>query len=155
MNKANVFSGAFEYDDADPDGYRAGVVRVGSLAGGKYNVVKAFEVPPGQSICPYHYEYEEEGLFVLEGEVVGRDPAGEHPARRGDLICFPPGPDGAHKISNRDDRPAHMVMFSSSQEPAVAVYPDSDKIGVWTGRDADALMLRRADGHVEYYDGES
>jgi hypothetical protein len=56
MNKANVFSGPFEYDDTDPDGYRAGVVRVSSLAGGKHNVVKSFEVPPGESICPYHYE---------------------------------------------------------------------------------------------------
>jgi hypothetical protein len=36
----------------------------------------------------------------------------------------------------------------------VAVYPDSDKIGVWPGNDADRVMLRRADGHTGYYDGE-
>ncbi len=46
-------------------------------------------------------------------------------------------------------------MFSSAREPSVALYPDSDKIGVWPGNDADTLMLRRADGHVDYYDGES
>ena len=45
-------------------------------------------------------------------------------------------------------------MFSSAREPAVAVYPDSDKIGVWPGNDDDRVMLRRADGNVEYYDGE-
>jgi hypothetical protein len=45
-------------------------------------------------------------------------------------------------------------MFSSSREPAVAVYPDSDKIGVWPGGDEDKVMLRRADGQVPYYDGE-
>jgi hypothetical protein len=45
-------------------------------------------------------------------------------------------------------------MFSSAHEPAVAVYPDSDKIGVWPGRDQDVVMLRRAGGHVDYYDGE-
>ena len=36
-----------------------------------------------------------------------------------------------------------------------ADYPDSDKIGVWTGNERDDLMLRRADGHVPYYDGEA
>ena len=46
-------------------------------------------------------------------------------------------------------------MFSSSREPAVAVYPDSDKIGVWPGNDDDKVMLRRAGGHVDYYDGET
>jgi uncharacterized cupin superfamily protein len=154
MRKANVFSTPFEYDDTDPEAYRAGAVAVSSLAGGKENVIKAFEVPPGQSVCPYHYEYVEEWLLVLEGEVVVRDPEGEHSAQRGDLICFPPGPDGAHKVTNRADDMARVIMFSSSREPSVAVYPDSDKIGVWPGRDADTVMLRRAEGQVDYYDGE-
>jgi hypothetical protein len=46
------------------------------------------------------------------------------------------------------------MMFSSAREPAVAVYPDSDKIGVWPGNSADEVMLRRADGGVDYWDGE-
>jgi hypothetical protein len=46
-------------------------------------------------------------------------------------------------------------MFSSAREPAVAVYPDSDKIGVWPGRREDSVMLRRADGNVDYWEGES
>jgi hypothetical protein len=47
------------------------------------------------------------------------------------------------------------MMWSSSREPAVAVYPDSDKIGVWPGHEGDELMLRRADGAVDYWYGES
>ena len=47
------------------------------------------------------------------------------------------------------------MMFSSAREPAVAVYPDSDKIGVWPGEEHDVVMLRRSDGHVGYWDGES
>jgi len=46
-------------------------------------------------------------------------------------------------------------MFSSAREPAVAIYPDSDKIGIWPGNEADNVILRRADGHVDYWDGES
>jgi hypothetical protein len=45
-------------------------------------------------------------------------------------------------------------MFSSAREPSVAVCPDSDKIGVWPGNPDDTVMLRRADSHVDYYDGE-
>jgi hypothetical protein len=46
-------------------------------------------------------------------------------------------------------------MFSSAREPSVAVYPDSDKIGVWVPGGADNVMLHRADGRVPYYDQEA
>ena len=52
----------------DPPGYRAGVTRIGAAAGGKDLVIKEFEIPPGETLCPYHYEYEEEWLLVLEGD---------------------------------------------------------------------------------------
>jgi uncharacterized cupin superfamily protein len=61
---------------------------------------------------------------------------------------------GAHKVSNSSDMPARIMSFSSAREPSVAVYPDSDKIGVWPGTPDDTVMLRRADGAVEYFDGE-
>jgi uncharacterized cupin superfamily protein len=154
VHRANVFADEIEFDPQDPEGYRAGVARVGSAAGGKDLAVKAFELPPGQSVCPYHYEYEEEWLLVLEGGVLLRTPEGEQELGRGDLVCFAKGPSGAHKVTNASERPTRVLMFSSAREPAVAVYPDSDKIGVWPGNDDDRVMLRRADGHVGYYDGE-
>lgn len=154
MRRANVFDDKYEYDESDPAGYRAGVAPVGKTAGGEALAVKSFELPPGESVCPYHYEYEEEWLLVLDGVVVLRTPDGEHELGRGDLVRFAPGAAGAHKASNRSEQTARIVMFSSAREPAVAVYPDSDKIGVWPGDDADRVMLRRADGRVEYYDGE-
>jgi uncharacterized cupin superfamily protein len=92
---------------------------------------------------PYHYEYNEEWLLVVEGSIILRDTDGEHTLNRGDLVCFPPGPTGAHKIMNRSESPARTLMFSSSRVPAVSVYPDSNKIGVWPGNDADDLVFRR------------
>jgi uncharacterized cupin superfamily protein len=154
MNRPNVFNAEFEYDDSDPDGYRCGMARVGAQAGGRANTVKLYEIPPEQSLCPYHYEYEEEWLAVLDGEVRLRSPDGETTLERGALVCFPAGPEGAHKLANRADGTARVMMWSSSREPAVAVYPDSDKIGVWPGSEADAMMLRRQDGGIDYYDGE-
>ena len=155
MASPNIFSVEYEYDADDPDGYRRAMANLGRLAGGTENAVKAFEVPSGQSVCPYHYEYVEEWLLVLDGTVLLRAPEGERSLHRGDIVCFPAGPAGAHKVTNQDEATALLIMFSSSREPAVAVYPDSDKIGVWAGDDADKLMLRRTDGHVDYYDGEA
>jgi len=154
MRRANVFGDEPEFDKTDPEGFRAGMAPVGSKAGGKDLAIKVFELPPAQSVCPYHYEYEEEWLLVLEGDVTLRTSEGEQQVGRGDLVCFAAGPTGAHKVSNDSKRGARVLMFSSAREPAVAVYPDSDKIGVWPGNDADRVMLRRADGHVDYYDGE-
>jgi uncharacterized cupin superfamily protein len=153
--RPNVFRADFEYDESDPPGYRAGYTRVGEAAGGKDLSVKLYEVPPGETLCPYHYEYEEEWLIVLDGAISLRIPDGEDELERGDVVCFPAGPAGAHKVTNRGEATARLIMFSSAHEPAVAVYPDSDKIGVWPGNPDDKLMLRRADGHVDYYDGET
>ena len=112
-----------------------------------------YDLPHGASACPYHYEYEEEWLLVLEGAVVLRTPDGERTLERGDLVCFPPGPAGAHKVTNRSGSPARTLMFSSSRVPAVSVYPDSDKIGVWPGDEQNDLVFRR-DSAVPWSDGE-
>jgi uncharacterized cupin superfamily protein len=102
---------------------------------------------------PYHYEYEEEWLLVIDGSIVLRTPDGERILQRGDLVCFAPGPAGVHRIMNRSHSPARTLMFSSSRVPAVSVYPDSNKIGVWPGNEADALVFRR-DTAVPWSDDE-
>jgi hypothetical protein len=45
-------------------------------------------------------------------------------------------------------------MVSTRRLPAVAVYPDSDKIGVFTAGKAYTVMVRRESG-VDYWDGEA
>jgi uncharacterized cupin superfamily protein len=155
MDPVNVFTASYEYDEQDPEGYQSAMAVVGRMAGGRAIAVKAYLLPPGQSLCPYHYEYEEEWLLVLDGAaLVLRTPQGEHQLECGELVCFPPGPEGAHKVTNRGDASVRLLMFSSAREPAVAVYPDSDKVGVWPGNPDDNLMFRRPDGHVDYWDGE-
>jgi hypothetical protein len=44
-------------------------------------------------------------------------------------------------------------MFSSSRVPAVSVYPDSDKIAVWSGNEPDELIFKRATA-VKWSEGE-
>jgi deazaflavin-dependent oxidoreductase (nitroreductase family) len=75
--------------------------------------------------------------------VVVRGPDGEETLQRGDLTGFPAGPAGAHKVMNRSDVPARTLMFSCARVPAISVYPDSAKIGVWSGNGADDLVFTR------------
>jgi len=89
----------------------------------------------------------------LPGTVVLRAPDGEHTLNRGDLVRFPPGPAGAHKVMNRSDAPARTLLFSSSRGLAVSVYPDSDKIGVFPGDEENDLIFRR-DTAVPWAHGE-
>ena len=143
MDAVNIFSA--ENLDGRIDVARA----VGSTA----TVMFIYDLAPGRSSSPYHYEYEEEWLLVVDGTVVVRAPDGEHTLKRGDLVCFPPGPAGAHKLMNRSASPARTLMFSSSRVPAVSVYPDSDKIAVWPGHEPDELIFRRGSS-VPWSDGE-
>ena len=57
-------------------------------------------------------------------------------------------------LYNRTDEPVRVMMWSTVITPAATVYPDSDKIGIWTGNKADDLMVRRSGG-LEYFDGET
>jgi uncharacterized cupin superfamily protein len=155
LRRASFLSNSFDYDASDPDGYRSGVINVGKTIGADALAVKVFEIPAGQHLCPYHYEYEEEWLVVLDGVVRVRTPDGEETLERGEIVQFPSGPTGAHKVSSGGEATARIMMFSSAREPSVAVYPDSDKIGVWPGNADDQVILRRADGAVDYYDGET
>ena len=112
-----------------------------------------YDLEPGRSSCPYHYEYDEEWLLVIDGGIVIRTPDGEQTLARGDLVCFPAGAAGAHKVMNRSESPARVMMFSSSRVPAVSVYPDSDKIAVWSGDEADQAIFKRETA-VPYSEGE-
>jgi hypothetical protein len=45
-------------------------------------------------------------------------------------------------------------MFSNVVVPTATVYPDSDKVGLWTGDPETEVMVRR-DSVVDYYEGET
>jgi uncharacterized cupin superfamily protein len=153
MRRFNIFNATVSYEEDDPPGFRSGYANVASELGAEELAQKVYELPPGESMCPYHYEYVEEWLIVLEGRPTVRHPGGEDVLEPGDTVCFPSGPEGAHKVTNRTGERARLIMFSSGREPAVAVYPDSDKIGVWPGRKEDKIMVRRS-ADVDYWDGE-
>lgn len=154
MRRFNIAAPPFAYDPEDPDGFRAGMFRFGPDAGAQKTGTSIYELPPGQAICPYHYEYgEEEWLLVLEGRPTLRTPDGTEQLAPWDILCFPEGPAGAHSVRNDTDETARVMMYSTVSPTAVSVYPDSDKLGVWVGNPDDKLLFRRATA-LDYYDGE-
>jgi uncharacterized cupin superfamily protein len=156
MRRANIHRPDITHDEGDPEGYETGYDRLGPRIGASQMGATIYEMPPGQSICPYHYEYpEEEWLLVLEGAATLRHPGGEAELEPGDLVCFPSGPEGAHKVTNRAaEGNLRVLMLSTKPEVSIAVYPDSDKIGVYPGNQDDRLLVRRESG-VDYWDRET
>ncbi len=100
-----------------------------------------YDVDPGDSF-PYHYEYVEEWLLVIDGAVVVRVPDGERELGRGDILRFPPGPDGAHQITNRGTARARLLLWSKAALPGISVYPDTDAVGVWPDDDTEFYFKR-------------
>ena len=103
--------------DEHPEGYRHGRLKVAPLIGAATMTGSYYVLPPGQANCPYHYESDEEWLLVLEGRVTVRHPEGEDALGPGDLVCFPAGPDGAHKLTNAGDEPVRMLLVSTPTCP--------------------------------------
>ena len=154
MDRFNLHEATTQTDGDEPDGYRSGANRFGKQIGASTIGGTIYDLEPGQSICPYHFEYgDEEWLIVLTGHPTVRTPREETTLDPGDTVCFPKGPDGAHKVTNPPDADgtSRVLMLSTLNEPAVAVYPDSDKLGVFAG---DYRLLVKRDSGVDYWLGE-
>ncbi len=123
------------------------------FGGARNSLVSVYEIPPGKAAYPYHFHYKnEETFYILEGEGTLRTPEGERKVAAGELLFFPAGPEGAHKLTNRSETEKLVYIdFDVVHEIDVAVYPDSDKIGVW-GMGINRLYPQAE--NVDYYDGE-
>jgi uncharacterized cupin superfamily protein len=156
MKRINIAAPQFEYDAEDPAGFRSGMARLGKLLGGpEESGISVYELPPGQAVCPYHYEVgEEEWLLVLEGNPTLRHPEGADRLEPWDVVFFEKGAAGAHGIRNETEEPVRVLMFSTVVIPTATVYPDSDKVGIWTGDPEDDVLVRR-ESRVGYFDGEA
>jgi uncharacterized cupin superfamily protein len=154
MQRIRISDPIFSYDSADPEGFRSGMFRFGPEVGAQQTGASVYELPPGQAVCPYHYEYaEEEWVLALEGRPSVRTPEGTEQIEPFDVVFFPRGPAGAHQIRNDTDSAVRILMWSTVVYPAATAYPDSDKIAVWTGDKAENVMVQRS-SNVDYFHGE-
>ena len=142
-------------DEYAHDERRWRYAQIGPKLGAERAGATVYELEPGQRFWPYHYHYgNEEWLVVLRGRPTLRTPEGERELREGDVVCFPPGPEGAHTLWNDGGEAARFVIASTNNRPGIVVYPDSDKVGVRPGDGGpDHLNLPRS-AALDYWDGE-
>ena len=135
------------------EGYEYYRRRFVPFGGAKNSLVSVYEIPPHKSAYPYHFHHNnEETFYILSGEGVLRTPDGERKVSAGELLFFPTGPAGAHKLTNCSDTEKLVYIdFDVVHEVDITIYPDSDKIGVW-GMGINQLYPQAE--AVDYYDGE-
>lgn len=136
--------------------------RLSKSSGAKLLGYSLYRLRPGQQPWPFHFHHvNEEFFYVRSGRGQLRTQEGGRELKPGDAFACPPGPEGAHAIRNTGDGPLEYLALSTMQQPEVAEYPDSGKIGVMVGSplggDAAtrtrALAFRTADA-VDYLEGE-
>lgn len=137
-------------DHGEYEYYRRKFVPMG---GAKNALVSIYEIPPGKAPYPYHYHHKnEETFYILRGEGLLKTPEGERKVSAGQLLFFPTGPAGAHKITNTSETDNLVYIdFDVVHDVDIAVYPDSEKIGIW-GMGINELYPRNQ--QVDYYHGE-
>lgn len=115
--------------------------------------VSIYEIPPLKSAYPYHFHHKnEETFYIIRGEGVLKTPSGEKKVTSGDLLFFPSDSSGAHKLTNASKTENLVYIdFDVIHDLDVAVYPDSDKIGIW-GKGINKVYY--SDDDKDYYDGE-
>jgi uncharacterized cupin superfamily protein len=120
--------------DADFPEIGVRAFRAGAAAGATKLGATLYELAPGGAVSPYHVHLaNEELLVVLEGRPSIRTPAGVRALAPGDVVSFPTGPDGAHRVFNTSEEPARVLIASTAIYPEVAQHPDT---GSWLTIDA-------------------
>ena len=135
MRRVNISDPNFTYDPEDPEGFRAGMFRLGPDLGAEDTGTTVYELPPGRGPLSLPLRVRRGGV-AARARRAGRflrTPEGTEQLDRLDVVFFPHGPEGAHQIGT-DRRAGRVLMWSTVVYPSATSYPDSDKVGVWTGR---------------------
>jgi uncharacterized cupin superfamily protein len=150
----NVFHDELDVESEDQHpAYTAGGTLVGKRLGTEELGVTLYVLPPGNANAPYHWHHStEELLLVLEGEPTLRSPEGEQRLASGDIVSFPRGAEGAHKIVNESSKVARYLIFSTKPAIDIVEYPDSRKVGF--GSRGREFRILRDDASLDYWEGE-
>ena len=129
------------------------------VAPGHLLALSAYELPPGQTQCPYHFHHgDDELLLVLRGRPTLRTAEGQRWLAPGDVVHFPRGHGGAHQVFNAANEEARYIMVGTSVSPEVVEYPDSGKLATVLRSEAHGgarlWTLHRGADVVDYLEGE-
>ena len=94
-----------------------------------------------ESALRHWHTHEEEFVYVLDGEVVLINDAGEQTLRAGDCAGYPAGKADAHHFVNRSGRPVRYLEIGSRVDEDVSSYPDDDLQWLKRGVDGKQTLV--------------
>jgi uncharacterized cupin superfamily protein len=107
-------------------GNRVARLAATATAGAKRLAASIVEVAPGTLSSPYHFHHaNEELLIVLSGTPELRMPEGLRELQPGEVVSFPRGPEGAHRLRNTSSEPCRLLFISEMNFPDIVSYPDT------------------------------
>jgi len=150
-NRVNVDELRYRSFREFPAPYGGEGAEIGWLLGAKKIEYAAGRLSRGEAYCPYHWHTAQEELFVvLDGTPTLRTPQGTFVLRRGDVVAFPTGAGGAHRLSNEADADALVVLIANADPSDICYYPDSRKAML-----GDPGPVVRDNPELDYFDGET
>ncbi len=130
----NLFHGETQDVPEGAPGHPGKAARVRSKIGGSRLGMSVYEIPAGEAIGPYHWEWtDEEWLIVLAGSATVRTADGEQTLEPGDVAAFPTGPEGAHQVRNASGETVRVAIVSTMNEFGIVEYPEEKRVGIWAG----------------------
>lgn len=150
----NIYDPHFDEPRDTLDGFHAQRARIGHQLGTERVGLSLWALPAGQAAYPYHFHLsDEEVLVLLEGDLALRTPRGWERVRRGDVIRFSVGEQGAHQLVNDGENEARFLVLSTHGQPDIVLYPDEGKISpAERNADGSGIKLFFALGDVVGYD---
>ena len=116
---ANVFEPDWDAE-SDEAPFRWRRARIGRQIGAEQLGASLFEIAPGDATFPLHAHYaNEEMLFVLSGTPTLLTPDAERTLQPGEAVAFRAGRAGAHRIDNRTESPARVLIVSTMKAPEI------------------------------------
>jgi uncharacterized cupin superfamily protein len=101
--------------------------RLGDAGGLTQFGVNLMRLPPGAWASQRHWHArEDEFVYVLEGELVLVEDAGETTLRPGDSAAWPAGDRNGHHLQNRSDADAAFLVVGTRDDADHGEYPDID-----------------------------
>jgi uncharacterized cupin superfamily protein len=116
----NVFEPSWDAE-RDDGPFRWRRARLGRQAGARDLGASLFELPPGAATFPLHAHFaNEEMIVVLAGNPTLTGAGGEQrELLPGEVIACPAGREGAHRLDNRGDEPARILIVSTMRAPEI------------------------------------
>lgn len=138
----------------DHDGYDYNKYEVTERADFDQAYICFYEIMPKSSSFPKHYHsYNTECFYIIKGEGIVETDEENINVKTGDIIVFPRGKKGTHKLTNTSTTNTLLYIdFDTTNSPDIIHYVDSNKIGIIEHNISSTFY--REDDNVEYFEGE-